>query len=174
MLLLDEPLSNLDAKLRVQVRRELRELQRRLGITTIFVTHDQEEANAMCDRLAVMSEGVVQQVGTPVELHERPANLFVAGFLGTANVLEGRVIGSGAERVFEVGAARLPIPAAADVPPGAKMVFRPQDAVIDESGSGPAIVGAVTDREFLGSSIRYAVPGRPGRDLRRPTVPRRA
>jgi len=81
VLLLDEPLSNLDAKLRLQVRRELRDLQRRLGLTAIFVTHDQEEANAVCDRIAVMNEGVVQQVGTPVELYERPANLFVASFL---------------------------------------------------------------------------------------------
>ena len=78
---IDEPLSNLDAKLRLQVRRELRDLQRRLGLTAIFVTHDQEEANAVCDRIAVMNEGVVQQVGTPVELYERPANLFVASFL---------------------------------------------------------------------------------------------
>ena len=87
VLLLDEPLSNLDAKLRVEVRRELRELQQRLGLTTIFVTHDQEEANAICDRIAVMNEGVVQQVGTPMELYERPANLFVANFLGAANIL---------------------------------------------------------------------------------------
>ena len=77
---LDEPLSNLDAKLRVQVRRELRELQRRLGLTTIFVTHDQEEANTICDRIAVMNEGAVQQIGTPMELYDRPANR-VAGDL---------------------------------------------------------------------------------------------
>ena len=86
VLLLDEPLSNLDAKMRVQVRRELRDLQQRLGLTTIFVTHDQEEANTICDRIAVMSDGVVQQVGTPMELYERPANLFVANreFLGAS------------------------------------------------------------------------------------------
>ncbi|HEY8564603.1 MAG TPA: ABC transporter ATP-binding protein, partial [Beijerinckiaceae bacterium] len=101
VLLLDEPLSNLDAKLRVQVRRELRELQQRLGITTIFVTHDQEEANTICDRIAVMSDGVVQQVGTPLELYDRPANLFVAGFLGAANILHGRVLGAGADSRFE-------------------------------------------------------------------------
>ena len=89
LLLLDEPLSNLDAKLRVQVRRELRDLQQRLGLTTIFVTHDQEEANTVCDRIAVMNDGVVQQVGTPKHLYEQPANLFVANFLGTANILEG-------------------------------------------------------------------------------------
>ena len=82
VLLLDEPLSNLDAKMRVSVRRELRALQQRLGLTTIFVTHDQEEANTICDRIAVMEAGTIRQVGTPMELYERPDNLFVAGFLG--------------------------------------------------------------------------------------------
>ena len=89
MLLLDEPLSNLDARMRVSVRRDLRELQQRLGLTTIFVTHDQEEANTICDRIAVMEAGVIRQVGTPMELYERPANLFVASFLGSANILDG-------------------------------------------------------------------------------------
>ena len=96
VLLLDEPLSNLDAKLRVQMRQELLSLQRKLGLTTIFVTHDQEEANTICDRIAVMDDGRVQQVGTPQELYDHPANLFVAGFLGTANVLDGEVRGDGA------------------------------------------------------------------------------
>ncbi len=91
VLLLDEPLSNLDANLRVQMRREILELQRKLSLTTIFVTHDQEEANTISDRIAVLDQGVLQQVGAPMELYDQPANLFVAGFLGTANVLEGRV-----------------------------------------------------------------------------------
>jgi iron(III) transport system ATP-binding protein len=158
VLLLDEPLSNLDAKLRTQVRRELRDLQRRLGMTAIFVTHDQEEANTICDRIAVMNEGVVQQVGTPVELYERPANLFVASFLGSANILEGEVAGSGVERVFVTGGIRLPIPASTSVPAGARMVFRPQDARIGASEPGIASApGTVTHREFLGSAIRYGV-----------------
>ena len=89
VLLLDEPLSNLDAKLRVQMRRELRQLQRKLSVTTIFVTHDQEEANTTADRIAVINDGIVQQIGTPMELYDRPANLFVANFLGVANVVEG-------------------------------------------------------------------------------------
>jgi iron(III) transport system ATP-binding protein len=158
VLLLDEPLSNLDAKLRFQVRRELRELQRRLGITTIFVTHDQEEANAVCDRIAVMNDGVVQQVGTPIELYERPANLFVASFLGTANILEGEVMGSGNERAFRAGGFRLAIPPSALVPTGARMVFRPQDARLVPAEPGvDAATGAVVNREFLGSTIRYGV-----------------
>jgi iron(III) transport system ATP-binding protein len=157
VLLLDEPLSNLDAKLRVQVRRELRDLQQRLGITTIFVTHDQEEANTICDRIAVMNDGVVQQVGTPMALYEAPANLFVANFLGTANILHGDVVGSGAERAFRIaGGAALPIPADADVPAGSKLVFRPQDAVIADRGTH-AVPGTVAHREFLGSAVRYGV-----------------
>src|SRR5690606_36972947 len=87
VLLLDEPLSNLDANLRIQMRREIRDLQRKLGITTIFVTHDQEEANTTSDRMAVLDQGVIQQVGSPMELYDNPANLFVARFLGTANIL---------------------------------------------------------------------------------------
>jgi iron(III) transport system ATP-binding protein len=158
VLLLDEPLSNLDAKLRTQVRRELRDLQRRLGITAIFVTHDQEEANTICDRIAVMNEGVVQQVGTPVELYERPANLFVASFLGTANILAGEVVGSGPERAFVAGGARLPIPAALALPAGARMVFRPQDARIGTTEPGTAaLTGTISNREFLGSTVRYGV-----------------
>src|SRR5699024_11518547 len=89
VLLLDEPLSNLEAALRVQMRRELLALQRKLGLTTIFVTHDQEEANTTSDRMAVLDKGVIQQIGTPQELYDHPANPFVAGFLGTATNVQG-------------------------------------------------------------------------------------
>jgi iron(III) transport system ATP-binding protein len=163
LLLLDEPLSNLDAKLRVQVRRELRELQQRLGLTTIFVTHDQEEANTVCDRIAVMNDGIIQQVGTPKELYEEPVNLFVANFLGTANILEGRFSGDGASRVFEAsGDLRLPVRPDVTVPPLSKMVFRPQDATILAAGAAATpgtarATGIVSYREFLGSSVRYGV-----------------
>jgi iron(III) transport system ATP-binding protein len=160
VLLLDEPLSNLDAKMRVQVRRELRDLQQRLGLTTIFVTHDQEEANSICDRIAVMNDGIVQQVGTPMELYERPANLFVAGFLGTANILKGRVVGNGAERCFEIeGGAKFPIGAGAAVPDGAALVFRPQHASLAERAGSQdgalALPCVIANREFLGASVRY-------------------
>ena len=150
-------------KMRVQVRRELRELQQRLGLTTIFVTHDQEEANTICDRIAVMNDGVVQQIGTPMELYEKPANLFVASFLGTANILSGTVHGTGGGRVFEMeGGGRVPIRPEAVVPSGARLVFRPQNAVLLPPGaSGPTdlvtLDGEVADREFLGASVRYAV-----------------
>lgn len=159
VLLLDEPLSNLDAKMRVEVRRELRELQQRLQLTTIFVTHDQEEANTVCDRIAVFNEGRIQQVGTPMGLYEKPANLFVANFLGTANILDGHVVGSGADRLFEVpGAGSIPIPAGTTVPRGAKLVFRPQYATIGTVASDAvALAGTITHREFLGATVRYGV-----------------
>ncbi|CAM5388702.1 Spermidine/putrescine import ATP-binding protein PotA OS=Afipia felis OX=1035 GN=potA_2 PE=3 SV=1 [Afipia felis] len=158
ILLLDEPLSNLDAKLRVQVRRELRALQKSLGLTTVIVTHDQEEANTICDRVAVMNEGKVQQVGTPTELYEHPVNLFVAQFLGTANVLEGRMTAAGFES--DLGIV-LPLPKDVDVPPNAKPVFRPQDTMLVPRGrsgeGGPSMQGEIVEREFLGSTIRYGV-----------------
>ncbi len=136
VLLLDEPLSNLDARMRVSVRRDLRELQQRLGLTTIFVTHDQEEANTICDRIAVMEAGVIRQVGTPMELYERPANLFVASFLGSANILDG---GAGVA-----------------VPAGQRLVFRPQHASLAPA-AGAAMSGPVSHREFLGATVRYGV-----------------
>lgn len=150
VLLLDEPLSNLDAALRVQMRRELLALQRKLGLTTIFVTHDQEEANTTADRMAVLDGGVIQQIGTPQELYDHPANAFVAGFLGTANVLKGAM--QGADFVTEAG-ERLPV--VAQNPQANRIVLRPQNIRI--AGSGGEIDGKVTHREFLGSQIRYLV-----------------
>ena len=100
VLLLDEPLSNLDAKLRVQMRQELQRLHKRLGITTIFVTHDQEEAMTICDRIAVMDQGVIQQIGSPVELFDHPVNRFVAEFVGSVNLYEGSASTATARLVF--------------------------------------------------------------------------
>ena len=85
---MDEPLSNLDAKLRVEMREVIKEIQNKLGITTVYVTHDQEEAMAVSDRIAVMNQGVIQQIGTPKNLYQRPSNLFVATFIGRTNVLK--------------------------------------------------------------------------------------
>ena len=95
VLLLDEPLSNLDAKLREEVRIEIRELQRQLGLTTIMVTHDQEEALTVADRLVVMAEGEIRQIGSQRDLYERPADRFVAGFVGRSTFLDGRVTAPG-------------------------------------------------------------------------------
>jgi iron(III) transport system ATP-binding protein len=156
VLLLDEPLSNLDAKMRIQVRRELRDLQRSLGITAIFVTHDQEEANTVCDRIAVMNAGAVQQVAAPMELFASPANLFVANFLGSINLLAGKVEGD-AYRLVDGRMVTLARKADA----GAQMVVRPQDVAIQPDQTVPAgklpVAGEVRDREFLGSIMRYVV-----------------
>jgi len=112
--LFDEPLSNLDARLRIEMRAELKRLHRRVQTTTIYVTHDQEEAMTLGDRVVVMKDGVVHQVGTPFEVYEYPVNRFVAGFVGTPpmNFLAGRVVRDGDRLVFDEGANRLPLCAA--------------------------------------------------------------
>jgi len=107
LLLLDEPLSALDAKVRERLRGEIRQLQRRLQVTTIMVTHDQEEALSMADRVIVMNNGYIEQIGSPSDVYERPATPFVADFLGKANVLNGVALGGG---VYQVGSARLVLP----------------------------------------------------------------
>ena len=103
ILLMDEPLSNLDAKLRVELRDDIRDLQRSLGITTIYVTHDQEEALVISDRICVMQGGRVHQIGTPWEVYAQPATLFVAAFVGAMNVIENLPVGNGG--LVAVGAA---------------------------------------------------------------------
>ncbi len=163
VLLLDEPLSNLDANLRVYMRREIRELQRRLGITTIFVTHDQEEANTIADRMAVLNDGILQQVGSPMALYDAPRNSFVARFLGTANLLQGELVqDSGTHRFVAECGLDIPLESMNHAPCAAKMMFRPQHLVITEKGdstpvAGIRIEGRVRDREFLGNLIRYSV-----------------
>jgi iron(III) transport system ATP-binding protein len=150
VLLLDEPLSNLDAKLRVEMRSELRRLQRKLGITAIYVTHDQEEANAVADRVAVLDQGRIQQIGAPLELYDRPANRFVAAFLGTTNLIEGTIDGNG---TFVAGDFRLSGVSGASGP--AALSIRPQDMTLGPPGSG--INAKVAECEFLGSHARYRV-----------------
>src|SRR5699024_6679557 len=130
--------------------------QRKIGLTTIFVTHDQEEANTTADRMAVLDGGVIQQIGTPQKLYDQPANAFVAGFLGTANILKGAM--QGADFVTEAG-ERLPV--VAQNPQASRIVLRPQNITI--AASGGEIDGKVTHREFLGSQIRYLVETADGR-----------
>ena len=165
VLLLDEPLSNLDAKLRVQMRRELLALHKRLGITTIFVTHDQEEALTICDRIAVMDAGVVQQVGTPIELFDRPANRFVAQFVGSVNLIEGELREQPGGAVFAspmVGTWALPD--SIERPGGARveLAFRPHAASLEpgsarERDGHLSLAGRIEGAEFLGEFVRYDV-----------------
>jgi iron(III) transport system ATP-binding protein len=165
VLLLDEPLSNLDANLRVQMRGEILDLQRKLGLTTIFVTHDQEEANTISDRIAVLNDGVIQQIGSPLELYDKPANRFVASFLGTANLMEGKIEKSGRKPIFKTKDG-ITLPAHGTAPKANQRctaMFRPQSLGIasNKKSKGPAaagdLVGTVEHREFLGHIIRYSV-----------------
>ena len=156
VLLLDEPLSNLDASLRVQMRRELLLLQRKLGLTTIFVTHDQEEANTTCDRMAVLENGIIQQIGSPQELYDNPTNLFVAKFLGTANILTGSIETNGRNTRFVTTTGEtLNLPTAAQS--GTQLVLRPQNIEIQKTSGKGTLKARVIHREFLGSQIRYLV-----------------
>jgi iron(III) transport system ATP-binding protein len=167
VLLLDEPLSNLDKTLRVQMRQELLAMQRRLGLTTIFVTHDQEEAMSTADRMAVLERGVVQQVGTPAELYDQPVNLFVAGFVGTANQLPARVRErQGAQLGLEidgVGALTLATAQAAPASERVMLSFRPHALRLASADTAAAdaselwMPGTVEASEFLGEFTRYRV-----------------
>ncbi|MES9962081.1 MAG: ABC transporter ATP-binding protein [Candidatus Sedimenticola sp. 20ELBAFRAG] len=161
VLLLDEPLSNLDANLRIQMRRDIRELQQKLKLTTIFVTHDQEEANTTSDRIAVIDQGVIQQVGEPMELYDNPANLFVAKFLGTANIINGSVVKTEAGDILFRTDKGMDIPLEQDVGSGQSIVFRPQNVDVCPVGMskmGATILsGKVHYSEFLGSIIRYGI-----------------
>jgi putative spermidine/putrescine transport system ATP-binding protein len=134
ILLLDEPLSNLDAQLRIHMRTELTAIQRRVGITTVFVTHDQEEAMSIADRIAVMNAGVLEQLDTPGEIYARPATLFVATFIGTMNRLTATVDSPG---WLQAGPFTVPLPEAARASGGALVAgFRPEDVVLEERGDG--------------------------------------
>jgi ABC-type Fe3+/spermidine/putrescine transport system ATPase subunit len=152
---MDEPLSNLDAQLRVSVREELRELQRRLGITTVYVTHDQEEALAVADAVAVMAEGRIVQRGTPREIYEAPVSPWVAGFVGHVNLLRGRVENGR----LRLGGRTLPVPARA-VADDTEVVaaLRPESIRIAAAGGAPAeLDGEVIGRTYLGTILRYRV-----------------
>jgi iron(III) transport system ATP-binding protein len=155
VLLLDEPLSNLDKKLREQMRLELKRLQRALGITTIFVTHDQEEAMTTADRMAVLEAGVLQQVGTPHQLFDAPVNRFVAEFVGSTNLLAGR---SDSSRGVFIADGLGEFPLAGGVT-GTAISVRPHAIEIAQARDGRLIWfdGAVEESEFLGEFTRYGV-----------------
>jgi putative spermidine/putrescine transport system ATP-binding protein len=157
VLLLDEPLSALDAKIRVSLREEIRAIQKELGITTIYVTHDQEEALSMSDRIVVMNAGVAEQVGDPFEIYNRPATPFVASFVGTLNVLEALVVDAASGEVAVEGqpvALGRPLAAA----PGSRisLALRPQALALGADGEA-ALHGTVRDVSFLGSVVRIRV-----------------
>ena len=169
MLLLDEPLSALDAKVRVQLREEIRRIQSRLGITTIYVTHDQEEALSVSDRVAVLSHGRIEQIGTPSEIYGSPATPFVAEFIGTMNRLEATVLDGGRGEI-DHGGVRLTVDAARGRQTGERVLVlvRPESLELSVSANGAEgeniLVGEVLTHTFLGPVTRLKLIG-PSADL---------
>jgi iron(III) transport system ATP-binding protein len=173
LLLLDEPLSNLDARLRESMRRELAMLIRQIGITALFVTHDQAEALALADRVAVMAEGRIVQEGAPADIYDRPASLFVARFLGASNVLAGRIAahdGQGHVRIaLDGGGHHLTLDS--EHPPGARVdvVLRPENLTISAlppTDNRNSLPGRVTASAFQGGRVEYEVDIGGGATLR--------
>jgi multiple sugar transport system ATP-binding protein len=171
VLLMDEPLSNLDASLRVRTRTEIKRLQRELGITSVFVTHDQEEAMVLSDRVVVIRHGRLQQVGPPMEVYRRPANLFVAGFIGSPamNLLDVEIARADGRLRCRVGGAVLDLPlevvdtaSLVRLPRKALLGMRPTDLTVGPRGDGPTLQGEVFLVEPIGpvSYIDVDVEGR--------------
>jgi iron(III) transport system ATP-binding protein len=159
VLLMDEPLSNLDAKLRVQMRTIIRKLQRDLNITTIYVTHDQEEALAISDRIAIINSGRIMQVDTPATIYKKPQNAFVAGFIGTSNFLEGKI-----ERIASDGIAQIKLDAGFEFSVKlkkkhegrVKISVRPEQFLMNDGGAS-GITGEIQMYTFLGDFANYEI-----------------
>jgi ABC-type Fe3+/spermidine/putrescine transport system ATPase subunit len=163
VLLLDEPLSNLDAKLRVRIRDELSSIQRQLGLTTVYVTHDQDEALAMSDWIAVMEHGRIVQWGTPSEIYYQPRSAFVADFVGTVNLVPARIISADLERLtVELGGERLTLPRPSVAPTAGQvtLAIRPESLALaagSDTATGPTLRGSIVRHSFLGHLTRYVV-----------------
>ncbi|MDA0962076.1 MAG: ABC transporter ATP-binding protein [Proteobacteria bacterium] len=157
VLLLDEPFGALDRQLRDRMRVELRDLQRRLGISLVFVTHDQDEALSMSDRIAVMSEGRLRQIGPPGEIYERPANRFVAEFMGQSNILNARALGPEGDRTLaEAGALRLSLAGAHPAGTRLEVLVRPEKiALASDPGGGAG--GRIASMQYFGAIVHYRV-----------------
>ena len=165
LLLLDEPLSALDAKVRAHLRHEIKDLQAKLGVTTIMVTHDQEEALTMADRIVVMNHGVIEQVGTPQQIYGQPATPFIADFVGTMNFLTGQVTAGG----VRLGGVELTVDDTAGFGPGdpVTVCIRPEDVVTRgiAQGDANAVEVGVAALEFLGSFYRATLQVDGGTEL---------
>ena len=175
VLLMDEPLSNLDAKLRVEMRNAIKHIQQQIGITTVYVTHDQEEALAVSDRIAVMNDGVIQQVGTPKFIYQRPANRFVSNFIGLSNFFPGHLQVEGGRVYVDFGSYREPMDNL-DVTPAGKgslaeaaglpvtIAVRPEEFIIDQTGN-TGLDATVQSSVFLGISTHYFMSLPDGREI---------
>ena len=173
VLLLDEPLSALDAKIRIVLRKEIRAIQRQLGITTVYVTHDQEEALSLSDRVVVMSDGRIEQIGTPSEIYNFPSTAFVASFVGTLNLVVARVIDPGAGRLAVDGQDVRTSKAVTDVGPNGlvTLALRPEGIKLGDGETGEnRLHGTVEDINFLGSIVRIRVKVGEGDDRATPTL----
>jgi len=172
VLLLDEPLSNLDAKLREEMRFEIKELQRRLGITAVYVTHDQAEALALSDRVAVMNEGGIEQVGTPDEIYDQPGSQFVADFIGLSDFIEGTILSVEAEKAMvAVDELRFAVPTSTKMQPREKLLFfiRPNDIDLSppsHAGGENTFDGVVSKMTYLGDKVDYRIVVGGGLELR--------
>jgi ABC-type Fe3+/spermidine/putrescine transport system ATPase subunit len=169
VVLFDEPLSNLDAKLRAEMRVELRDLQRRLDITSVYVTHDQEEALAISDRVIVMNVGVIEQIGTPQQIYDAPKSRFVADFVGSANILKGRLTGPGS--FVAAGGATLRLAASFGVAREAEVAVRTAYIDLEPRPGDNQLAGTVVQRLFHGDFVQYVVDCPCGRLIvRRPPI----
>ena len=173
VLLLDEPLSALDAKIRIVLRKEIRSIQRQLGITTVYVTHDQEEALSLSDRVVVMSEGRIEQIGTPSEIYNFPSTAFVASFVGTLNLVNAGVIDAAAGRLSidgqEVRTSKAVSDAGSD--DRVTLAVRPEGISLGDGEAGSnRLRGSVEDINFLGSIVRIRIRLGDGVDGQPPTV----
>ena len=159
LLLFDEPLSNLDAKLRVQMRQEIRRLQKEVGITALFVTHDQDEASSIADRIAVMNAGRIEQAGTPAEVYNEPATRFVADFIGTSNLIEGVVETCIDGRIAFRADAGGVFAARGDAPAGTRgaLCIRPEKVDLSAAGAPGARFGTVRRAARTAGMMEYAV-----------------
>jgi iron(III) transport system ATP-binding protein len=167
VLLMDEPLSNLDAKLRVEMRTVIKNIQHSVGITTVYVTHDQEEAMAISDRIAVMKEGVIQHIGTPQNIYQRPANLFVSTFIGRSNIFEGQVTVEGGTPHFSLGSYKVPMTNIRTEDAFNQPVLacvRPEELVMSRH-DGPGICAIVDDCVFLGLNTHYFMHTEEGKEV---------
>ena len=163
VLLFDEPLSNLDAKLRRSVRDEIRDLQQKLGLTVVYVTHDQEEALAVSDRIIVMNKGQIAQIGTPRELYETPSDLFVANFIGESNIVDCRIDGiKGDKARIALGSEVMTVDSGDMKAGAAKMIVRPEHITLHPKKAKGSFAGVITTATYVGSKTEYQISTQAG------------
>ena len=163
VLLFDEPLSNLDAKLRRSVRDEIRDLQQKLGLTVVYVTHDQEEALAVSDRIIVMNKGQIAQIGTPRELYETPSDLFVANFIGESNIVDCRIDGiKGDKARIALGGEVMTVDSGDMKAGAAKMIVRPEHITLHPKKAKGSFAGVITTATYVGSKTEYQISTQAG------------